>query len=140
MDQQVALSCGMWAHCFDGVDDQIDYHLSQLISIALNQRQGLCQFHLHRDAVHHELIVGYAYGLEGQGVDVQAFPPWRRLRDQRTGSVDDVPGAHSVLDDTIEQPPDCFRIRRLGEEQRQSGFGVHDDGADRLVDFANRRR
>ena len=24
-----------------------------------------CQFHLHRDAVHHELIVGYVRGLEG---------------------------------------------------------------------------
>jgi D-serine dehydratase len=39
-----------------------------------------------------------------------------------------------------QQPPDCFRICRLGEEQPQSGFGVHDDGADRLVDFGNRRR
>jgi hypothetical protein len=39
-----------------------------------------------------------------------------------------------------EQPPHRFRIRRLGEEQLQSGFGVHDDSADRLVDFGNRRR
>jgi len=60
--------------------------------------------------------------------------------DQRTGAVNDVAGVHSVLDDTSEQPPDCFRIWRLREEQPQSGFGVHDDSADRLVDLGNRRR
>jgi len=60
--------------------------------------------------------------------------------DQRTGAVNDVASAHSVLDDTSEQPPDCFRICRLGEEQPQSRFGVHDDSADRLVDLGNRRR
>ena len=65
---------------------------------------------------------------------------WRRLLDQRTGAANDVPGPQSVLDDTSKQPPDCFRIRRLGEERLQSGFGVQDESADRLVDFANRRR
>src|SRR6267154_2555961 len=60
--------------------------------------------------------------------------------DQRTGAVNDVAGVHSVLDDASEQPPDCFRICRLREEQPQSGFGVHDDSADRLVDLGNRRR
>jgi hypothetical protein len=60
--------------------------------------------------------------------------------DQRTRAVDDVASAHSVLDDTSKQLPDCFRICRLGEEQPQSGFSVHDDSADRLVDFANRCR
>jgi hypothetical protein len=54
--------------------------------------------------------------------------------------VNHVASAQSVLDDTSEQPPDCFRICRLGEEQPQSDFGVNDDSADRLVDFANRRR
>jgi hypothetical protein len=39
------------------------------------------------------------------------------LFDQRTGAVNDVASAHSVLDDTGEQPPDCFGICRLGEEQ-----------------------
>src|ERR1700688_2481295 len=68
------------------------------------------------------------------------FPSSRRFLDPRTGAVNDVASAHSVLDDTSEQPPDCFRICRLGEEQPQSGFGVHDDSADRLVDFGNRRR
>jgi hypothetical protein len=47
--------------------------------------------------------------------------------------VNDVASAHSVLDDTSEQPPDCFRICRLREEQPPSRFGVHDDSADRLV-------
>jgi hypothetical protein len=56
------------------------------------------------------------------------------------GVVNDVASAHSVLDDTSEQPPDSFRICRLDEKQPQSGFGVHDDSADRLVDFGNRRR
>jgi hypothetical protein len=65
---------------------------------------------------------------------------WRRLLDQRTGAANDVPSPQSVLDDTNKQPPDCFRIRRLGAEQLQSGFGVQDESADRLVDFANRRR
>ena len=60
--------------------------------------------------------------------------------DQRTGAVGDVRSAHSILDDTSEQPPDCFRIGRMGLQQPQSGFGVHDDSADRLVDFGNRRR
>jgi len=59
---------------------------------------------------------------------------------QRTDAANDVACAHSVLDDTSEQPPDCFRICRLGEEQPQSGFGVQDDSADRLVDLGNRRR
>jgi hypothetical protein len=51
--------------------------------------------------------------------------------DQRTDAVNDVASAHSVLDDTSEQPPDCFRICicRLGEEQPQSGFGAHDESA-----------
>jgi hypothetical protein len=48
---------------FDGVDDQIDHNLEQLNSIALNQRQVLRRFHLHRDAIHQELIMGYVYGL-----------------------------------------------------------------------------
>jgi len=60
--------------------------------------------------------------------------------DQRTAAVSDVPSAHSILDDTSEQPPDCFCIRRLGDKQPQSCFGVHDDSADRLVDFGSRRR
>jgi len=60
--------------------------------------------------------------------------------DERTSAVNDFATAHSILDYTSEQPPDCFRIYRLGEEQPQSGFGVHDDTADRLVDFGNRRR
>ena len=66
------------------------------------------------------LIVGYVYGLEGHSVDLQAFAPWRRFLDQRTGAANDVPSAHSVLDDTSEQPPDRFRICRLGEEQRRA--------------------
>jgi hypothetical protein len=57
--------------------------------------------------------------------------------DQRIGAVNDAASAQSVLDDASEQPPDCFRIRRLGEEQPQCGFGVHDDSADRLFDFGN---
>jgi hypothetical protein len=60
--------------------------------------------------------------------------------DQRTAAANDVAGAHSVSDDASEQPPDCFRISRLGDEKPQSGFGIHEDSADRLVDFANRRR
>jgi hypothetical protein len=76
---------------------------------------------------------------------VTALIPTHSLRGdaffgQRTGAVNDIASAHSVLDDTTEQPADCFRICRLGEEQPQSGFGVHDDSADRLVDFGNRRR
>jgi hypothetical protein len=57
--------------------------------------------------------------------------------DQRIGAVNDVASAQSVHDDASEQPPDCFRICRLGEEQPQSGFGVHDDSTDRLPDFGN---
>ena len=69
-------------------------------------------------------------------------PPLVRLLavGQRAGAVNDVPRAHSIFDDTSEQSPDCLRICRLGEEQPQGGFGVHDDSADRLVDFGNRRR
>ena len=67
-------------------------------------------------------------------------PHRRRLLDQPTGAANDVPSPHSVLDDTNKQPPDCFRIRRLGAEQLQCGFGVQDESADRLVDLANRRR
>jgi hypothetical protein len=44
--------------------------------------------------------------------------------DQRTGAINDVASAHSVPDDTSEQPPDCFRICRLGDEAPQSGFGA----------------
>jgi hypothetical protein len=53
--------------------------------------------------------------------------------DQCMGAVNDVASAHSILDDTSEQPPNCIRIYRLGEQQAQSGCGVHDDSADRLV-------
>jgi hypothetical protein len=60
--------------------------------------------------------------------------------DKRAGASNDVASAHSAHDDTSEQPPDCFRIYRLDEEQPQSGFSVYDDRADRLVDFSNRRR
>jgi hypothetical protein len=66
-----------------------------------------------------------------------AIHAWRRrLLDQRTGAAKDVPSPQCVLDDTSKQPPDCSRIRRLGAEQLQSGFGVQDESADRLVDFA----
>ena len=76
------------------------------------------------------------FGLQSGWVRAQR----RCLLDQCTGAANDVPSPQSVLDDTSEQLPDCSRIRRLRAEQLQSGFGVQDESADRLVDFANRRR
>jgi hypothetical protein len=40
---------------------------------------GRASFINRRLAVHHELIVGYVYGLEDHSVDLQTFPPWRRF-------------------------------------------------------------
>src|SRR5262249_52134256 len=83
-DAQLARSLADAAQRFDGVEDQVQEHLLQLDTIAVNARQALREVGLHRDAVLHHFAMGQGHDLQDGFVDPHAIRPWGLLLDEGT--------------------------------------------------------
>src|SRR6266446_6207256 len=115
-NQQPSRSLADAAHCFNGVDDQVEDHLLQLDPISLNERQALRELRLRRDAVLHHFPTGQDNHIADRVVDVQAILPWRRLLDEVTDPADAVASSICVLGDAAERLPDLLQIRWLNAQ------------------------
>jgi hypothetical protein len=130
-DQQLPRRFVRCAHCFNGVDDQVQPHLLQLDAIRLHHRQLLRQLDLQRDVMPEQLAPGQAGGVEDRLVDIQRVVPWWHLFDEAANPADDLTRSLAVLHDIAEGLPDLAEVRRLGAKPTQGG--------DRLSDFVGDR-
>src|SRR5260370_22222621 len=139
-DQQLSLPFVHCAHCFNGVDDQVQQHLLQLNAIPLHHRQLLRESGLQCDAMPDNLVAGQGGGVEDHLVHVERVVARGYLFNEAADPSDDVARSIAVLDDTPESLPDFTHVGRLRANPTQGGLGRGDDRGDRLIDFVGNRR
>ncbi|WP_040638588.1 hypothetical protein [Microvirga lotononidis] len=111
---------------FNGIEDQIQHDLLQLHAIAANGRQAVRQDGRDADGVLHRYGAGEFNHLANGAVDLQQIKPRRRLLDEVTDLVDDLP---RVLLLTI-WASNCRTLSRTGDRFDELKTGCETISAD----------
>ena len=102
-EQQLAHALVDRAHRFHRVQDQVQHHLLQLNTIAVDSRQALGEAGLHRDPILDDCFAP-SNRLADRLVEIETIIPRRRFLDVITNPVDDNSRAVGIAD-TAERFP-----------------------------------
>jgi hypothetical protein len=127
------------AHCFDGVEDQVQNDLLQLNTISLNRKQPVRQAGPDRDSILGDCASRESNHLGDRVIKINAILSGRGFLDVITDPVDDVSSPIGIAHDTDERFPDLAQVWRLPIEKVEGRAGVVARAADRLRDFVSQR-
>ncbi|MNL01015.1 hypothetical protein D3C87_1214680 [compost metagenome] len=128
------------AHRLQRVDDQVEQHLLQFDTIALDVRQAVRQRRLHRGQALGGFATGQFHHLADCRVHVHRLLAGRRLLDQLADAPEHIARPVGVLDDAGQRLPHLVDIGRLRAQPAQPGLGVGHRRRNRLVDLVRDRR
>jgi hypothetical protein len=138
-DQQLPRPCLDRAHCFDGVQYQVQDDLLQLNTIPLYGEQPLSKARMNQDPVLGDRASPQYDHLIDRVIETKAGLSRGRSPDVITDPVDDLSGSIGVGHDTGKRFPDLAQLGRLPVQKIHGRSGVVARGGDRLHDFVGQR-
>src|SRR5215469_7223605 len=111
-DQQLSSPGLDQAHCFNGVQDEIQQHLLQLNAIPTKGTQSVRKACLDRDTIaQNRASRQYSY-LVDRLIEVESISLRRRLLELITHPADDIRSSVGIPDDTAERLFGVVQVRR----------------------------
>src|SRR5262249_43751558 len=127
------------AHCFNGVQDQVQDDLLHLNAVAMNGKQAIREPGLYRDAIPDDYVSGQSNDLIDCPIKIKTLSSRGRFLDVITHPADDILGSVCIPDYTSERFPRFIQIRPTYLQKAHADASVVTRRSDRVQNFVSDR-